>query len=534
LPKKFVAIIAYLCLITLPIISHAADGILPQQIVIRNGYLDFLATDSEGLIGCVQVGQGLNICRVDVSASSITVLGTINMSDTLCLGFDWSSYRYYILTYSRLSAKYEVWILGENFVIIDKKPVNIAIPSTIRLFSLAVNGSDIWMGYYSLVSLRAGIIKLDSELSNVILNITLDAPPNFQGNTYMLIDLAVYSDAVLAYDTAFDIYSVSVDGTRKHIINVYDNSSDLREEYNVTACFPMGITTYGGEMYVGMRIYWVEDSQPYEGVVFLSYPIPTETSGGAGPPQFSGLDIIAICSVVIFLLAIVISKTAIVVVPTKAELFATKEYAKEGVVLEKAGVGVEGTGEEETQPPGSVGVGGLVISEDLMRDFEEYEGTLNRIRKLLGIRKIWGIAKRYKDKKPRPNFDRALGILAIIGLAIGVAIYFIGQIDIFVALGMNIGMLISVGGLIASTAMILLWWRGLVEFTRKLFIFITAIYIPLSIYGIIINLITMISYTAILPGIEAIIATILTLRELIQFLIARSLIILSTRKTGLI
>jgi len=527
--------IMYLCLIMLPITSHAADGILPQQAVIRNSYLDFLTTDLEGLIGCVQIGQSLNICRVDVSTSSITVLRTINMSDTLCLGFDWSSYRYYVLTYNRLSAKYEVWIFNENFTIIDKKPVNIAIPDTIRFFSFAVNGSDIWVGYYSIVSLRAGIMKLDSELSNVMLNITLNAPPNFQGNAYMLIDLAVYGDVVLVYDAAFDIYSVSVDGTRKHIINVYDNSSDLREEYNVTECFPMGIATYGGEMYVGMRIYWVEDSQPCEGIVFLSYPIPTETSeGGTGPPQFPGLDIIAICSILIFLLAIVISKTAIAVVPTKVELLTTKKSAKEGAVLEKVGVGIEGMGEEETQPLGSVGVGGLVISEDLIRDFEEYEGTLNRIRKLLGIRKIWGIAKRYKDKKPRPNFDRALGILAIIGLAIGVAIYFIGQIDMFVALGMNIGMLISVGGLIASTAMILLWWRGLVEFTRKLFIFITAIYIPLSIYGIIINLITMISYTAILPGIEAIIATILTLRELIQFLIARNLIILSTRKTSLI
>ncbi|RLE90308.1 MAG: hypothetical protein DRJ46_04100 [Thermoprotei archaeon] len=91
-------------------------------------------------------------------------------------------------------------------------------------------------------------------------------------------------------------------------------------------------------------------------------------------------------------------------------------------------------------------------------------------------------------------------------------------------------MLISVGGLLAAMTMLILWRKRIVEFSKKISILITAIYIPLSIYGIIINLATIVDIVAVLAVIEAAVAIFITLRELVIFLIGRGLLLIALRK----
>ena len=522
LRKKHILITTYLCLLAF-LSTVVAHSYTPKQQVIRGYLVDFLAADSHGLIGARQIGSVLNICRVDPETGNITVLATLNISDGLCMGFDWF-YRYYVLTYNRLLDRYEIWILNDVFAILDRKVINIDIPDNIRLFSLAVNASNFWVGYYTLSSpYLAGVLKLDSELSEVLDNITFSPPPNFQGNAYYIVDLDVYSRWLFVYDITFDVYTVDPTGTRDHIVNVYDNSSEFREQNNVTMSYPSGIAVFNEEIYACMHIVWTEGRQTYEGSAFLAYPAPkppapppVPPSGTEGVPR-GRLSMITICSVFTFLFAVAISKTSLMVLPKTAE----KPIGKEELALKKA----EGTAETVETPKVAP-----AITDDVIKEFEQSSGAINKIRKILGVRKIFGVAKRYKDKKPRPNFDYALGQLAILGVIIGTITYFLYKVDIFTALGMNIGMLISVGGLLAAIIMLILWRKRIVEFTKKISILITAIYIPLSIYGIIINLATIVDIVAVLAVIEAVVAVFITLRELVIFLIGRGLLLIAFRK----
>ena len=170
----------------------------------------------------------------------------------------------------------------------------------------------------------------------------------------------------------------------------------------------------------------------------------------------------------------------------------------------------------------------LVLPDDVIENYEKTSGIIVKIRKLFGIRKIGGLAKRQKDEKPRPNFDRALGLSALTGIIAGIVIYILLRLDIFLSLGMSVGLIISVSGALASIILLYLWKKNRIEFSKKISILITILMVFVGLYGIYINTVEIFRCVGyILVALEVIIAVFLVVRELIIFLIRRDLYIIS-------
>ncbi|MEX0568872.1 MAG: hypothetical protein Q6363_006905, partial [Candidatus Njordarchaeota archaeon] len=497
----------FILLFVLPIFGLTMCGVGSQEqqdnIIFKDFSIDFLATDSKGLVGARQIGTDLNISHIDIRSGIIISSDLFNMSSEICMGFDWYN-NFYILAYVR-SGTYEIIVLDDNLAVIEKRSINITFPNNTLLRSLVVDGSDFWVGYFNPVNLSAGVLKLDSELSNVLMNVTLTPPPNYQGSIYDIADMAICEGEILVYDSAFDVYCIGFDGSKQWLLNIYDNNSQFREENNVSTCFPAGITIYNNEICAGMRVAYATNNQKYEGTVFFEYPISQTSASATTSATAAGnnlnndiqnillnqLNVIIICGSVVFLLVLIFSKTSLMIL-SKSQVVGTA-YKKElgiKVAAEEMGESTETT--EKTKsieiiPKEPAEIQFPMISDEIINDYEQIENTLNKIRKLMGIRKVGGIAKRYKDKKPRPNFDRSLGILALLGIIIGLIIYGAYRVDIFMSLGMNIGLMISFGGLLASSIMIILWKKKVVEFSKKISLIVLVLSLFLSIYGIFIN-----------------------------------------------
>ena len=494
-------------------------GINPVGCELHDGYF-IVANKTKTSVVILNISKNGSIVGVSNLSFDILRMGNI-------LDFSYVDGHYYFLIKSNT---YSILVVNETYNIERQLIVNYSNPN-VTFDSVKFYENRYWLSYHRNDYPLAGVIRLNEWLNDTELNITLKYSENITDRP--TCKFIVNDSDIWIVDSEFSIYHGIMTGEVEIVKNVREEVYDVAKNIGATNYELIDLTNNATNLWICV-LYTVGSESA---IGFVSHPIPklAVTQTYTTVQKITTLERLNSplvgfsCGVLLLLLMVVTNKLLTVVQPTMI----SKESAlmSEGkAVMKKEAPAVEEIGEEgaemhvkgEELPSAKIpGVGEEMekIKPPVYKKIEE-KGIFARLRYLLGLRKIRHIPE--KDKPEKPNFNKAMGYAALLGLIIGIVAYFVAIIeDIYVSIGTNVGLMLSVIGITGSTILIWLKNKGEINY-GKLMLFMLLISYIIGGLGLYINTNILVKATIYIALLDIILALLLAAHRYARYRIIRS------------
>jgi len=499
-------------------------GLDPKGCSVHNNYF-IVANRTSTSIEILNISMNGTIIDTNSLPSTILRLGS-------CVDLSYGDECCYLLMRGN---KYSIAVLDRTYRLVEVLTINLSYVN-MEIDSLEFDGENFWVSYHRTDRPQIGVVKMNEWLNKTEQNISIGYPKDV--SKVYAAHFFLQDENIWIIDNSYAIYHADMTGNVELIKNVSGDIDRIAEGLNATDHRLIDMASNSTHMWICV-LYVIGNERA---MALVSYRIPgitTQTTTQTTTPTtgakmlifpYSQLLVGFLCAIALFLLMMLSNRSLTVIQPkylVKEEAMLSKEETTVKAKMEREmGEKEAGVAHVEEEHPTPIEIPGAEKMERLRPTVYKKvgkEGIIARLRYLLGLRKIRHIPE--KDKPEKPNFNKAMGYAALFGLTIGIALYIVSIIrDIFVSIGINVGLLLSVAGIVGSTILILLRVRGEIHYGKITSLMLAISYIIAAV-GIYINAYMLIRVSIYILLLDMALAILLVVHRYIRYRIVRSMIL---------